>query len=183
MDMQPWHYFLSLERDLARTIDFVEIDNANSCAFSNEFVKLLLLVGSEVDVMAKILCAKAAPDQRYRDIVDYRNILTSAFKGIHTIEMLIPRYRLAIKPWSDWDPAIAKSPGWWAAYNDVKHERDKNFRSANQRHVLEAFSGLMALLLYHYGSNFYFHSLPQLLWCEGFQHSLTSVPNFTPPGA
>src|SRR4051812_46824626 len=126
MDMQPWHYFLSLERDLIRTVDFVEIEPRNSATFSIEYVKLLLLVGSEVDVIAKMICTSVAPSQTAGNIVDYRNILTAAFHGVHEVELAIPRYGLTFKPWSNWDPAIAKSPDWWTAYNHVKHERDKN---------------------------------------------------------
>ena len=58
MSYEAWNYFLSIEKDFIRTIDFVHLDAANAGAFSNEYAKLILLLGSEIDVVAKMLCHK-----------------------------------------------------------------------------------------------------------------------------
>ena len=99
MSNSSWYYFLSIEKDFVRTINFVELHTANSKAFSNEYAKLLLLLGSETDVVAKMLCNKIEPAKRAENIDDYRAIITTKFPGMHTIEIDIPRYGLKIKPW------------------------------------------------------------------------------------
>jgi hypothetical protein len=70
MSNQAWYYFLSLEKDFVRTIDFIHLDPANFKAFSNEYAKLLLLIGSETDVVAKMLCEKIGPAGRFANIED-----------------------------------------------------------------------------------------------------------------
>lgn len=163
MNLQRWHYFLSLEKDFTRTIDFVELTPANDSAFSNEYAKLLLLVGSEVDVVAKLLCDKIAAGQRAENIVDYRKLIVAKFNGFHTIAIEIPRYSISVQPWLPWDPAMAKSPDWWTAYNNVKHERDKNFQDANQKNTTNALCGLLALLLYLYKDEPHLQPYPEVL--------------------
>jgi hypothetical protein len=158
-----WYYFLSLEKDFVRTINFVELHTENSKAFSNEYAKLLLLLGSETDVVAKMLCNRIEPTKRGENIDDYRAIITTKFPGMHTIEIDIPRYGLKIKPWGSWDPSIAKSPDWWRAHNNVKHERDKNFPDANQENTLHALCGLLALHLYFHKDNPHLQPYPELL--------------------
>jgi hypothetical protein len=182
MNMKPWHYFLSLERDFIKTIDYVEIAESNAKTHSIEFVKLLLLAGSEVDVVAKMICTAVAPSRPAENIAQYRDILTTAFPGIYGLELSIPRYELKPKPWASWDPAAAKSPDWWKAYNIVKHERDKNFESANQENVTNAMGGLMCLLLYFYRADLYLQPLPELFWCDGFAQGLTGQVTLKLPG-
>jgi hypothetical protein len=58
MAEEAWYYFLSIEKDFVPTIDFVHLSSVNAKAYSNEYAKLLLLIGSEVDVIAKRLCKK-----------------------------------------------------------------------------------------------------------------------------
>jgi hypothetical protein len=148
MSNQIWYYFLSIERDFIRTIDFVHLDVKNSGAFSNEYAKLLLLIGSETDVVAKMLCNKIDATKEAENIEDYRSIIRAKFPGMHTIEIEIARFGLKVQPWSSWDPTIGNSPSWWKAHNHVKHERDKNFPEANQLNTLHALCGLFALHLY-----------------------------------
>jgi hypothetical protein len=145
---QRWRYFVSLEKDFIETLDYVELSPDNAHTFSNEYAKLLLLIGSEVDVVAKMLCAQVSPGARRKNISDYREVITQNFPGMHEIEIEIVDFKRAVKPWLDWDPASCRSPSWWDAYNDVKHERDLNFSQANQDNTLSALCGLFALLLY-----------------------------------
>jgi len=148
MSNEAWYYFLSIERDFFKTIDFVHLHADNSKAFSNEYAKLLLLIGSETDVVAKMLCHKIDATKKAENIDDYRSIITGKFPGMHTIEIDIPRFGLKVRPWSSWDQKVGTRPVWWKAYNDVKHERDKNFPAANQGNTLNALCGLLALHLY-----------------------------------
>jgi hypothetical protein len=115
MSLECWYYFLSVEKDFIRTLDFVELHPDNSKAFSNEYAKLLLLIGSEVDLVAKMLCASIAPLQYANNIAVYRTILTGHFGGFHTVAIDIPRYGREIKPWRAWGEwwQPPPSPRWW----------------------------------------------------------------------
>jgi hypothetical protein len=102
MSDERWYYFLSIEKDFIRTTDYVELHPDNSKSFSNEYAKLLLLIGSEVDVVAKMLCARETPQLNRRNIVEYRIALTGHFKDFHTIEIELARYKRKIQPWLSW---------------------------------------------------------------------------------
>lgn len=53
-----WQHFLALEADFAGTSRFVEFAQQNFATFSIEYAKLLLAIGSEVDVLCKIVCER-----------------------------------------------------------------------------------------------------------------------------
>ncbi len=182
MSDDRWYYFLSIEKDFIRTIDYVELHPDNGSAFSNEFAKLLLLIGSEVDVIAKMLCTREAPAQNASKIIDYQAVLTTRFVGMHSIEIEIPRYKRKIQPWLSWDPANPTPPIWWTAHNKVKHQRDRDFWRANQQNTLEAICGLLALLLYWFKDEEHLQPYPELL-NYGFPVYLVGAGGPKPPGA
>ena len=163
MNSQQWYYFLSIERDFIRTIDFVELHPDNNKTFSNEYAKLLLLIGSEVDVVAKLLCNKVASGQKAANIENYKAILTRRFVGIHSVEIKIPRYSTERRPWLMWDPSVGESPDWWGAYNRVKHQRDIHYAGASQNNTISALCGLFALLLYLHSEDDHLQPYPELL--------------------
>lgn len=122
-----------------------------------------MLIGSEVDVVAKMLCEREAPTQSAANIRNYKAILMNRFDGLHTIEVDIPRYKRSEGPWAAWGEAWPASPPWWTAYNSVKHRRDTNFQDANQGNVINALCGLMALLLYWMRDEVHLQPYPELL--------------------
>lgn len=127
------------------------------------YAKLLLLIGSEVDGVAKMLCNKVASTQKAENIRHYQTILTAHFPGMHGVEIDLPRYLTARKPWESWGASPATPPGWWQAYNSVKHQRDKSFADASQENTLRALCGLLALLLYFYKDETHLQPYPDLL--------------------
>ena len=169
-----WIYFHALERDLIRTFDYVEPSGANASAYSNEYAKLLMLVGSEIDVVAKQLSRGLPSGATASNITQYQAAITSAFPGMHQTVIEISRYGLSYIPWSTWGSANPISPSWWKAYNSVKHERDINFALASQENVLQSFCGLLVLLLYYYRSVSLLDPLPEVLECGFPDYIVTS---------
>ena len=53
---------------------------------------------------------------------------------------------LTLKPFEKWEDG--KSPSWWTAYNDLKHNKSKNFKKANLENAICASSGLLVLIKY-----------------------------------
>ena len=137
-----WRYFLSLEADVVRLSRFIEFSNQNFPAFSVELARLILGVGSEVDVVAKQLCKAADAASKPRTMDDYRRVLRAAHPRIEQF--------LSFGPWRNWQND--QNPNWWRAYNQVKHHRDKRFGEANLENTLSALAGLLVLVLHLYSS-------------------------------
>src|SRR5437870_5618451 len=92
-----WHHFLALESDFAATSRYVEFSRNNFATFSIEYVKLLLAIGSEVDVLCKLICEKLDNTASRKNINDYRACI-AAHTQIASEEVLIRRYSLSFKP-------------------------------------------------------------------------------------
>ena len=144
-----WNYFLALERDLEVISRFVELAADNQHVYSIELTRLLFAASSEVDAVAKLLCAQLGPDQRCDNMDDYRLILRSAVPELEDAWVFVPRYGMSFKPWENWSDN--RNPDWWRAYNKVKHERDSNYHQATLRNALNSLGALL-LLCFHYYS-------------------------------
>lgn len=140
-----WQHFLALEADFAATSRYVELSPQNFSAFSIEYAKLLLAVGSEIDVLCKIICENLDASAKRNNIDDYRACLT-AHTQIASEEILIRRYNLSFQPWSAW--TLGNNPSWWRSYNNVKHQRNSHFSEANLENSANAIAGLFAIVLY-----------------------------------
>jgi hypothetical protein len=141
-----WQHFLALEADFAATSRYVEFAQPNFRTYSTEFAKLLLAIGSEVDVLCKIICEKIDPAAKRGNIDDYRACIVPHNTRIIAEEVLIRRYDLLFKPWDAW--SRGQNPTWWRSYNNVKHERSANFPEANLENCANALSGLFVAVLY-----------------------------------
>ncbi|MBA3341499.1 MAG: hypothetical protein H0T48_06650 [Gemmatimonadaceae bacterium] len=140
-----WQHFLALEADFSATSRYVEFAGKNFATFSIEYVKLLLAIGSEVDVLCKIACEHIDGVAKRGNIDDYRACMT-AHTQIASEEVLVRRYSLVFKPWDAWSRGV--NPTWWRSYNNVKHQRDSYFHEANLENCASAISGLFVVVLY-----------------------------------
>jgi len=140
-----WQHFLALESDFAATSRYVEFSQRNFATFSIEYTKLLLAIGSEVDVLFKIICENIDSTAKRGNIDDYRACIT-AHTQIAIEEVLVRRYNLAFKPWDAW--SHSKNSAWWQSYNNVKHQRNAHFDKANFENCANAISGLFVAVLY-----------------------------------
>jgi hypothetical protein len=152
MTTPHWDYFLALDRDLDRLSRYIQFAEENLGVYSVELTKLLLSLGSEVEVVAKQLTFRHAPESKLRNIDDYRAVIPSQFPNFRTFPVSVPRLGRSIVPWESWPD---KNPQWWRSYNDVKHHRHDKFRDASLGNVLHASCGLFALLFYYYQEDIY----------------------------
>lgn len=148
LNLHYWQYFVALEADLERTTRYVEPTEENFGTFSIEFARILLAAGSEVDVLAKVLCETHQLEITPRNIDGYRSALAPRFPELPFLQIQVPRYGFSMLPWREWHDG--KNPPWWRAYNDIKHERGKNFPSATLRNALHSVAGLFTLVCYLY---------------------------------
>ena len=135
-----------LVRDLEEISRYIEICEENKGTFSLALVQLLLAVGSEVDVVAKLLCKKYEPATTCGNIDEYREVLFQYIPKITTVQVELRRYEPIIFPWADW--RAGNNPPWWRSYNAVKHNRDAEYKQANLEVCLLALAGLCVLVAY-----------------------------------
>ena len=179
--IRPWHYFLMLERDFAATSAFVEPHPLNYNTFSDKYAGLMLLIGSEVDVIAKNLVSSidtAAPNKGF---IDYQKTLTSRYPHMYAIEVDIDRYGLKSQPWSTWETPLANSPIWWKSYNKLKHSRLENIREASQKNVMNSLCGLFLLNMYFYDGLQQIWPSPELIGTGYFAPIIVDQPSKTLP--
>lgn len=148
INLHYWQYFVALEADLDRTTRYVEFTKENFQTFSVEFARLLLAAGSEVDVLAKVLCEAHSLEIAPKNIDGYRKALVARFRELPWLHIHVPRYGFHLLPWREWHDGT--NPAWWRAYNDVKHERGKKFPAATLHNALSAVAGLFTLVCYIY---------------------------------
>lgn len=145
-----WNYFLALEKDMDTVSRFIEFFRNNFNVYSIELSHLLFAAASEIDVVAKALCAVVDPGRPAGNILDYRRILTEHVPELATEKVYISRYGLTLDPWSSWrKKKTIENPLWWRAYNQVKHERNEHFDQANLKNALNALGALL-IIVFHY---------------------------------
>jgi hypothetical protein len=158
MRFPHWQFFESVDDELHSLSRVIEFAPENYATFSVHLTRLYLSICSEVDVVAKLLCARIEPKQTPRSISDYRALVTARFPNFSVLRIEMPSHALDFQPWLAWGSGT--NPQWWKSYNDVKHERSKYFSDANLRNVLESAAGLLVFLVYFYQPELYDKSRP-----------------------
>ena len=143
-----WNYLLSLEDDLSRLSRYIELHADNYATYSLELARVLFAAASEVDVVARQLCRKLDETSKADGIAGYCKTILANHPEICESVVVMPQYGLSLAPWSGW--TMDASPGWWEAYNKVKHHRHTHFSKASLKNALEAVAALFILLLFFY---------------------------------
>ena len=115
-----WNYYLSLERDISKTSNYVEPLGQEN-VYSFEFLKLLILSCTEVESVLKLLCKELNPNGKAGDIGMYKGIILTAFPKIVCAHVTVSRTGTQLFPFQDWDK---KPLQWWDEYQIVKHGRN-----------------------------------------------------------
>ncbi len=148
MQIYYWEYFLSIEDDLYKTSRFVEFVPENYNTFSIEFSRIILSSCSEIDVIAKEICSIISEEKKASNVSDYREIILSRFPKFHSVQLNIPRFKIILNPWSDWEKS--ENPSWWKSYNRIKHQRSSHYNEATLSTALNSVAGLLSCLLYYF---------------------------------
>jgi hypothetical protein len=150
---------LAIERELWETTRYVEFSRQNYSTYSIEFAKILMTSCAEIDSVAKLICTYLADNQLPAGVRNfnainrpnmghYRQRINPVYSKFYDCQIEIPQYNKRFKPWKAW--LRNGSPFWWTAYNNVKHDLDKNFAKANLENALNAVAGLMVMTLYYH---------------------------------
>ena len=138
-----WNYYLSLERDMANTSQYIE-PMGQEDVHSFEFAKILILSCTEVESLFKILCEEIE-HKKAGNMSEYKEIILNKYPRIIEAEVNISRLNRNLKPFAEWD---CKKLLWWDAYQEVKHNRDNAFSLATYRNAVMALSALYILVFY-----------------------------------
>lgn len=139
-----WNYYLSLERDMANTSQYIEPLGQEN-VYSFEFAKLLILSCTEVESLFKIVCSIISPNKCAGNIAAYKEIILDKYPNIIDAKVSISRLNTSIKPFDNWDTSKLI---WWDAYQDIKHNRGKFFPAATYMNAVTALSALYVLIFY-----------------------------------
>lgn len=162
----------AIQQRLQTTFRFAELNRENGATFSYEFASILgdsgSVFGSVLDSLVK---GKKGDFSAQTNIKDYGMLLLDEDPDIHhrTVQVrpLFPRGMLV--PLSALSQAN-EMPGWWRAYNNVKHSEYENFRDGNMRNAVLSVASLV--ILEHFTNTL----LPDNIWVNiGIAYSDTSI--------
>lgn len=162
-----WKYYLNLENDFLDTEKYVAIDANNKNAFSIEYMKILQMVCSEVDVVAKSFCKEIDASFKGDKINQYCKKITMEYADFSKDSVHFLLGNIDMTPWSGWTfvekntndgkkKIYSNNPLWWKNHNEIKHNRTsfkggkQNYKKANQNNVINALSALFQMEMYYY---------------------------------
>lgn len=134
-----WGYYLSIERMLEETRQYVSPSSDNRNTYSDEFTKIILLSCSEIDSILKYLCKieNIEPTNKHYSMVDYEKLLNrhSSIKDIGYTPFYnssLTEKPLVAFPFADLDDNKPYANlKWWENYQKIKHERIENVELGN----------------------------------------------------
>lgn len=143
-----------MEKDFQSTTEYVTIAEDNYDTYSASYLKLLLTIGSEIDVMLDFLAKLYDPATKESGFGCSKVILKNE-PDIKSLEFQLRTEGVTILPWD-----CATIPEWWTVYNEIKHNRyeqatqfdptRKYYQYANLRNVINSLAALLSLELYAY---------------------------------
>lgn len=145
-----WRQYKLLEHELIKTDDYVWIDRDNYDTFSNQYMKLLLTICSEMESIAEVLCNRKGDKAPY-GIKNKLDCLIMEHPNLkkYRVDTKYPYDIKNITPMEKFSDSISD---WWQAYNDIKHRRMDindagryNYTKANLKNVLFAMAALYIL--------------------------------------
>lgn len=146
--------YLLLEKDFENTKQFVTIAEDNYRTYSTAYLKMLLNIGSEIDVVLEVLAREYDTNNKESGF-GCTKVIRGHEPDIKELEVKLRGDNISILPWD-----CETIPDWWTAYNEIKHNRneiaikfDENkryFQYANLQNVLYSLAALFTLEMYTY---------------------------------
>jgi hypothetical protein len=145
-----WRYFLLLQEEFARALEFVEPDPRNKDVFSLESARQLVAIGAQFETIARLFCEfKGVRLPRRANIEDLRQGLLKLRPDIGKAEApFLPRNE-TLRPFANW--TTKSKPAWWTAYNDLKHNPARHLDSATLLNVRDSLAALGLLTVLYAG--------------------------------
>lgn len=134
-----------VQKRFTECLRYVDVHPGNSETFSYEFASILRDCGSVFSSVLDAVIKGSTPGKRETNITDYKSFLQAQddtvhlysvhFRGRFPDGLILPFYSLK----------NSKSPGWWNAYNKVKHSEYDAYESGNLGNATTALAALVIL--------------------------------------
>ena len=158
--LKYWKQYIQLEKEFSVTANYVAVDSINYNTYSDAYLKIILQVGSEIDICCKLLCDLLG--ERIKNnggINKYRDYITAHIKDFPNIRIDEKLSGIRLYPWKEWK-IENRVPIWWTVYNKIKHHRvsigdisgvkQEYYKFANLKYALYSLAGLYQLMIYSY---------------------------------
>ena len=144
-----WSSYTSVEDDFIDYLNYVPWTHGHKKVWSPKLANLLLNIGSLIDSIFRSYLDSPTVDlvedidkirgKRNPNINDFQKVYEKVY-SFSNREVYLLSTEGKITPLSNWKNQ--KSPDWWTAYNQVKHNRFENKTEATLEKTLYALSGL-----------------------------------------
>ena len=159
VDEVYWAHYIAIEKEFARTFEYVSLSTDNYNVYSEAYLKLILQIGSELDIVLKEYCELFSQSFSGRNLNDCRKIIKKNDELFCEQKVKVFKFNECIIPWEIWGKS-ENNPVWWRVYNKVKHERTKVGTIENETKEYYKFANLkntLYLLAALYQTNVYLY--------------------------
>lgn len=185
--------YFSLEEMLLQAFEFVAPDSSNAAAYSIKFATIVKDACNVFEVVCRDLYNKfyVVPTDKSINILNFVSL--DHYLKLSQVRLVLvaaldqfPAHPEVTAPFSGL-PALAPTysdhknlPGWWKAYNNIKHSNAHISQAATLTNALSALAALFTLLnqTYGYGLVYGMAELPNL--SQGFLPNAKSSLLFSP---
>ena len=100
-----WSQYISIEKEFVETMHYVTLDEDNDNTFSQAYSKLMLQIGSEVDVAFQRYCKKISgnPKNHFDGINQYKDCVVKHNPVFIKQEIEVKKTSRTLKPWIEWN--------------------------------------------------------------------------------
>jgi hypothetical protein len=146
---EPEHFVRALQiiqKDILDLFDYIEAADTNLECYSYRIHALHMRTCIEVEANCKAILEENGYSRAgYWNMCDYQRLGNTHHLSAYEVRFPVWRGSQNVrKPFASW--STGGGLGWYQAYNAAKHDRHDQFPQANFRNLLDAVSGLVALL-------------------------------------
>jgi hypothetical protein len=140
---------LTVEAMLQEAVRYVPYSDEHRSVWSSHFTRIILDAASQVDSVwkatAKIEAPATASDKlKLKDHFDRFGALVAG----QQVVFFGGQSPCTISPFEAWQKSSFSSPGWWNAYNKLKHDRFANQTEGTLDHAVNAVAALLLAIIY-----------------------------------
>lgn len=155
-----WKNYILIEKEFKSTLAYVYLSEDNFETYSNEYIKLILQIGSEIDVVLKSFCQYIDNSFNKNKMPEYIKFIKNNYQNLIVQRVKLRNSDINFNPWNEVVVNEEDVPSWWTIYNKVKHERNSvitvnniskiSYKFANLKNVLYSLGALYQILLNYY---------------------------------
>jgi len=158
-----WAAYKAIEEDMMRVIEYIPLETRQYDVYSFKLTDIIIRSCSHIDSLFKdILRNRDLSDHpNQQKITESKSILEGKKKGmlkiadyieifadylnLAPVEVIIRRNNDRRRPFKEFENPGDKTPTWWRAYNDLKHDFYSNIDQGTLENALASLSALFVL--------------------------------------